>query len=147
MKPWTIIQSKSEYESVLRRIEDLSQVVPSIKSDEGRELMLLGYLVDQYEEKMFPILHPNPIDAIKVRMEDLSLSMNDLLNIFGDRGTASKILNGQRSLSLRMIRELSEKLSLPVSLLIQPPKKEKTKARRILVHEPKSVYRKSTKRK
>jgi len=54
--------------------------------------MLLGYLIDQYEEQEFPISYPNPVDAIKIRMNDLGIKVNDLLDIFGDRGTASKSL-------------------------------------------------------
>jgi HTH-type transcriptional regulator / antitoxin HigA len=142
---WSIIQSKKEYEAALKRIEMLSQTPPTLQSEEGRELMLLGFLVDQYEEKEFPIQYPNPIDAIRVRMSDLGLKTNDLIDVFGDRGTASKVLNGQRSLSLAMIRALSEKLSLPVSLLIQPTKQSpstKSKNKTLQLQEPKGEYRK-----
>src|SRR6267154_566774 len=100
---WSIIQNKKEYESAIARIEILSQSPPEPQSEEGRELMLLGYLVDQYEEKTFPINYPNPIDAIKIRMEGLGLKVSDMIDIFGDRGTASKVLNRQRALSLSMI--------------------------------------------
>jgi len=143
---WSILQNRKEYEAALSRLDELSQSPPDAKSEPGRELMLLGYLIDQYEEREFPISYPNPVDAIKIRMNDLGIRVNDLLDIFGDRGTASKVLNKQRSLSLSMIRSLAGRLSLPESLLIQPTQLRKTKKRKSakisLLHEPKVHYRK-----
>ena len=142
---WSILQNKKEYEAALSRVEELSQSPPEPKSEQGRELMLLGYLIDQYEEKEFPIQHPDPIEAIKVRMNDLGIKVNDLLDVFGDRGTASKVLSKQRSLSLSMIRSLASRLSLPESLLIQPmpTKRLKTKTQKgLLLNEPKVRYQK-----
>lgn len=149
MKAWTVIQNKTEYEAVMDRIEELSKNPPRIESDEGRELLLLGFLADRYEEERFPIAYPDPIDAIKVRMEDLGLSVGDMLDVFGDRGTASKVLNRSRSLSLNMIRLLSQRLSLPEALLIQPIRRPKPRKEVItLAQDRKSPYRrKSTKRK
>src|SRR5258705_748030 len=107
--------------------------------------MLLGYLIDQYEEKEFPIHYPDPIDAIKVRMNDLGIEISDLLDVFGDRGTASKVLNKQRSLSLSMIRSVANRLSLPERLLIQPIPIKGAKKRKApkspAVLEPKARYR------
>lgn len=145
MKAWSVIQSKVEYEAVMDRIEELSKNPPDIKSDEGRELLLLGFLADRYEEERFPIDHPDPVAAIKVRMEDLGLSVGDLLDVFGDRGTASKVLNRHRSLSLNMIRQLSQKLSLPEALLIQPVRKITPRRKMTPVaDEPKSAYQKKS---
>lgn len=129
----------------MNRIEQLSKNPPLPKSPEGKELMLLGYLAAQYEEKMFPISYPDPIDAIKVRMSDLGLSVNDLLVAFGDKGTASKVLRKERSLSLNMIRVLSQRLSLPTELLIQPPKRNRSKIKTMEVSEPALKYKKISK--
>jgi len=145
MSNWTIIQTSTEYAKVMNRIEQLSQNPPLPKSSEGRELMLLGYLANQYEEKAFPIAYPDPIDAIKVRMRDLGLTVNDLLSAFGDKGTASKVLSKERALSLNMIRVLSNCLSLPTELLIQPLERSKSKSKILIANEPKVKYRKSTK--
>ena len=145
---WTIIKTKKEYELATKRLEELSTNPPEENSQEGRELMLLGYLIDQYEERTFEVEYPQPIDAIKIRMEDLGLKINDLLNIFGDRGTASKVLNNQRGLSLSMIRQLADRLSLPVSLLIQPTglsKKLGKKNKAALAMEPREIYKKRKK--
>ena len=147
MKAWTIIQNKTEYEAVTDRIEELSKNPPDVRSDEGRELLLLGFLADRYEEERFPIEHPDPIEAIKVRMEDLDLSVGDMLDVFGDRGTASKVLSRQRSLSLNMIRGLSQKLSLPEALLIRPVRKIKQRKKTAQVaKEPKPAYQKKSSR-
>ncbi|WKZ61225.1 MAG: XRE family transcriptional regulator [Cyclobacteriaceae bacterium] len=137
---WTIIQTKREYDRALDRIEELSVNPPSPKSSEGKELMLLGFLVSEYEETNFPIQYPDPIEAIKVRMEDLGLAVNDLLPIFGDKGTASKVLNRQRALSISMIRELSRKLSLPAELLIRPVKRRNVSKGALTVREPREKY-------
>jgi HTH-type transcriptional regulator/antitoxin HigA len=145
---WTIIKTKKEYELATKRLEELSTNPPEENSQEGRELMLLGYLIDQYEERTFEVEYPQPIDAIKIRMEDLGLKINDLLNIFGDRGTASKVLNNQRGLSLSMIRQLADRLSLPVSLLIQPTglsKKLGKKNKAAHAMEPREIYKKRKK--
>jgi len=148
MMTWTILNKKTEYDAALQRIEVISQNPPSLKSEEGKELLLLGYLVDRYEEEHFPLRYPDPIDAIKVRMEDLGLTLSDLTDIFGDRGTASKVLSRQRALSINMIRGLSNRLSLPSDLLIQPLKLKPVKhSQPALVKEPKPVYRKSSKQK
>ena len=145
MSNWTIIQTNKEYTEVMNRIEQLSQNPPLPKSPEGKELMLLGYLAAQYEEKMFPISYPDPIAAIKVRMTDLGLSVNDLLSAFGDKGTASKVLRKERALSLSMIRVLSQRLSLPTELLIQPPKRNRSKIKTMEVSEPALKYKKISK--
>ena len=145
---WTILQNKKEYQAALDRLEKLSENPPDVKSDEGRELMLLGYLIDQYEEKEFPIWNPNPIDAIKVRMNDLGLKISDLLDVFGDRGTASKVLSKKRGLSLAMIRSLADRLSLPLNVLIQPTnnlKSYKANSTMASAMEPKAVYQKKKK--
>lgn len=145
---WTLIQNKKEYEDALNRLEELSETPPDEKSDEGRELMLLGYLINHYEESVFPIIYPQPVEAIKARMEDLGLQKSDLLDAFGDRGTASKVLNKQRGLSLSMIRILSERLSLPLTVLVQPlsfKAKKSFEKQRVKAKEPKVRYKKTRK--
>jgi HTH-type transcriptional regulator/antitoxin HigA len=145
MNSWTIIQTSKEYAEVMDRIEKLSQNPPLPKSEEGRELMLLGYLANQYEERTFPITYPDPIEAIKVRMGDLGLTVNDLLKAFGDKGTASKVLRKERALSLNMIRILSDRLSLPTELLIQPLKRRGARSKMAMAKEPSVGYKKASK--
>jgi len=113
MKQWMIIESKKEYETVLERISGLMDANPSRGTTAGKELKLLLYLVEKYEDEQYPIGLPDPIDAIKTRMEDLGLKANDLVAAIGDKGTVSKVLNRRIPLSLRMIRNLTGLLHLP----------------------------------
>jgi HTH-type transcriptional regulator/antitoxin HigA len=145
MKTWTVIQNESDYTDVLNRIEELSIDPPAPDTDKGRELMLLGYLADKYEEETFPINYPDPVEAIKVRMEELGLSVGDLLDVFGDRGIASKVLSRKRSISINMISALSKKLTLPEALLMQHAPGTRKKSP-FLVREPKSRYSRKSKR-
>lgn len=142
----TIINSKREYDRVLERIEALSVNPPLPKSEEGSELLLLGFLAAEYEETNFPIQNPDPIDAIKLRMDDLGLTVSDLLSVFGDKGTASKVLNRQRALSISMIHGLSQRLSLPAELLIRPVKLRNLSKSTATVGEPREKYAAKKKR-
>lgn len=122
MKKWFVLESKRDYESALARIDVLMDINPGQKTDEGKELKLLLILVEKYEDEYYPIDSPDPIEAIKIRMEDLGLSARDLIPAIGDKGTVSKVLGGKISLSLRMIRNLSSQLNLPADVLIREPK-------------------------
>jgi HTH-type transcriptional regulator/antitoxin HigA len=86
---------------------------------EGDELEILGILIDNYENENFPIELPDPIEAIKFRMEQLNYSQNDLAEVIGLKSRASEILNKKRKLSLEMIRKLTEKMHIPTEVLIQ----------------------------
>lgn len=119
MKHWMILENKKDYESAIERIEELMEINPSTKTDAGRELKLLLLLVERYEDEHYPVGSPDPIEAIKIRMEDLNLSQSDLVEAIGDKGTVSKVLSRKISLSLRMIRNLSILLKLPPEILIQ----------------------------
>ena len=81
---------------------------------------ILGILIEKYENEKFPIELPDPIEAIKFRMEQLNYSQNVLAEVIGLKSRASEILNKKRKLSLEMIRKLSEKLHIPSEVLIQP---------------------------
>ena len=76
-------------------------------------------MIDQYENEHFPIGMPDPIEAIKFRMEQMGYTQNDLATIVGLKSRASEILNRKRKLSLEMIRQLHEKLRIPTDVLIQ----------------------------
>lgn len=121
MKTWTVIESKREYEQAMERIDELMDLNPSSKSEAGKELKLLLLLVERYEDEHFPIGLPDPVEAIKIRMEDMGLTNIDLIDAIGDKGTVSKVLNRKISLSLRMIRNLSSLLKLPPEILLQQP--------------------------
>ena len=122
MKYWTVIENKKEYEIAIGRINLLMDTNPRTETSAGKELKLLLYLVEKYEDEHYPIDLPDPIEAIKIRMDDLGLEAKDLVAAIGDKGTVSKVLNRRIPLSLRMIRGLSELLQLPADILIQESK-------------------------
>jgi len=82
------------------------------------ELEILSILVKEYELIQYPVTHPNPLEAIKFRMEQMNLSENES-TILGTRSRKSEILSGKRKLSLSMIRKLTEALKIPAEVLIQ----------------------------
>lgn len=119
MKQWLVLENQKEYEAALKRINELMDANPAKKTPDGKELKLLLYLVEKYEDEHYPIGMPDPVEAIKIRMEDLGLKPKDLTEAIGDKGTVSKVLNRKISLSLRMIRNLNTLLKLPPEILIQ----------------------------
>lgn len=118
MKNLQIIENEKDYDKALQRIEVLFDVPKD--TPESLELEILVLLVKKYETENFEeIPLPDPIDAIKVRMEDLGLKAKDLVPAIGDKGTVSKVLNRKIPLSLKMIRNLCSLLGLPAEVLIQ----------------------------
>ena len=88
-------------------------------TDEGDELEILGMLIENYENEKFPVGFPDPVEAIKFRMEQLGYNQKDLANVVGLKSRASEILNRKRKLSLKMIRQLHDRLNIPTEVLIQ----------------------------
>ncbi len=86
----------------------------------GDELEVLSILIEKYEDEHFPIELPDPIEAIKFRMEQLGYNQVDLAKVVGLKSRASEILNRKRKLSLDMIRQLHDQLHIPTDVLIQP---------------------------
>ena len=116
-----VIKTKAEYEAALARIDKLMDAAP--KTPEGDELELLSLLVHDYEEKKLPIDKPDPISAIRFRMEQQGLAPTDLVPLLGSRSRVSEILSGKRDLSLKMIRALVVGLRIPAELLLGQPGK------------------------
>ncbi len=118
MKP-KIIKTGEDYQLALKRIEALMDARPNCEDEE--ELELLSFLVDQYEKEHFPIDLPDPVEAIKFRMEQEGLTRKDLTKYLGSQSKVSEVLAGKRSLSLAMIRSLYEGLRIPAEVLLQKP--------------------------
>lgn len=112
-----LIKTEKDYNQALERLELIFNAKKG--SPEGDELVLLGILIDQYENEYFPIDLPDPIEAIKFRMEQMGYNQNDLAKIVGLKSRASEILNRKRKLSLEMIRRLHTSLNIPTEVLIQ----------------------------
>ena len=110
------IRNSSDHESALKRIQSLMSAMPG--TEEGDELDVLATLVDAYEAENFPIKSPDPIEAIKFRMEQMGLERKDLEPFIGSRARVSEVLNKRRGLSLKMIKALHEELDIPLEALI-----------------------------
>jgi HTH-type transcriptional regulator / antitoxin HigA len=111
------LHTEADYNNALKRIEEIFDAKPD--TPEGDELEILGILVDEYEKKCFQIDAPNPIEAVKFRMDQLGLTQRDLARLVGSRSRASEILSGKRTMSLRIIRLLNKELNIPAEVLIQ----------------------------
>ena len=111
------IKTKKDYVQALERLE---LIFDSKKGTEkGDELEILGILIENYENEKFPIEFPDPVEAIKFRMEQLGYNQTDLANVVGLKSRASEILNRKRKLTLEMIRQIHERLNIPTEVLIQ----------------------------
>ena len=111
------IKSKEDYRLALKRIEEIFDA--KLGTKEGDELDILGLMVDDYEKKHFPIEAPDPIEAIKIRMEEMQLKQVDLISEIGGKSQVSEILNRKRRLTVEMIRKLAARLNSSANLLIQ----------------------------
>ena len=117
-----VIHSKKEYEAATDRIYFLvnSQAEQIERgSKKGDEIELLSLLVERYEEENFPISAPDPIEAIKLRMEQMNLKQKDIAPLFGGETRTSEVLNGKRQLTLKMITMLNRYLDIPLESLIR----------------------------
>jgi len=116
-----IIKTEQEYKQACVRIYNLinSSVNPiEPDSPEGEELEILSLLVEKYEHEFYPLEAPNPIDAIKFRMEQMNLKQTDIAPLFGGKTRVSEVLNGKRPLTLKMISLLHHYLGIPLESLI-----------------------------
>lgn len=112
------IHNEKEHRAALERLESLMDAEPG--TDEGDELEVLAALIEVYEEKHYPVDPPDPIEAIRFRMDQQSLTRRDLEPYIGTSGRVSEVLNRKRRLTLPMIRRLHEGLGIPLESLIQP---------------------------
>lgn len=113
------IKTEDQYEDALARIYELMQTDIIENSQEADEFEVLTILVKEYELIQYPMPSPNPLEAIKFRLDQMGLSEKELGEILGSRSRKSEILSGKRKLSLTMIRKLNEVLKIPAKVLIQ----------------------------
>lgn len=112
---WTILDTKKEYEDAKKRYEEIDEAKKG--SPEFKELLLLALLINQYESKLWDLPEIDPVEMIKIRMEDFGYTASDLAKEYGDKGTISKVLNYKQALSLTMIRKFSKLLRIPAEIL------------------------------
>lgn len=116
-----VIKTEQDYQEALKLAEELIVRDPSPDSAEGEQLNLLSTLIQDYETRVFPEALPNPIEAIKFRMDQAGLKPADLIPYLGSRSRVSEILSGKRQLTIDMIRALSDGLGIPAKVLIKQP--------------------------
>ena len=110
------IKNKQDYQLALSRLEVIFDSL--INSDEGDEAEVLSLLIENYENIHYPIEAPDPIEAIKIRMEELNLKQKDLIGIIGGKSRVSEVLHKKKRLTVEMIRALEEKLNISASILV-----------------------------
>ena len=111
------LKTKKDYNLAMARLDKIFDSKPG--TPEGDELEILGILIDKYESTHYPIDFPDPIEAIKFRMEQLGYNQADLVKVIGFKSRVSEIMNRKRKLSLDMIRKLNSSLSIPTDVLIR----------------------------
>ena len=116
-----VIKIRQDYEEALKLIEVLISRDPDPDSAEGEQISLLSTLIQDYETRTFPEILPDPIEAIKFRMEQADLKPIDLMPYIGSRSRVSEILSGKRQLTLEMVRALESGLGIPAKVLINKP--------------------------
>ncbi len=117
------IRSEDDYRAALKRVEQFFDAAqePDLESDEGAFFEALMTLVEAYERKHYPISPPDPIEAIKFRMDQNGISVKDLEPLIGKSNRVYEVLNRKRPLTLAMIRRLHSALGIPAEVLIAAP--------------------------
>ena len=111
-----MIRTEDDYLSALKRLEEIFDA--PVESIEGDEAEILSILIEKYEDEHYPIGPPDPIEAIKFRMEQMDMKKSDLAEIIGYKSRVSEILSRKRKLTLNMIRNLHDKLKIPYESLL-----------------------------
>jgi len=111
------IKKEADYRAALKRLETIFDAKPG--TSESDELEILGLMIDDYENRHYPIDAPDPIEAIKIRMEEMHLKQVDLIPEIGGKSRVSEVLNRKRRLTVEMIRKLETRLNLSANLLVK----------------------------
>lgn len=116
-----LIKTEEDYSEALLRLEEIFHSVPGTKENEELEILIM--LIEKYEDKTIgEFSDPDPIEAIKFKMEQMEINQKELGRIIGLKSRASEILSKKRPMSINIIRKLSKALSIPADILIQPYK-------------------------
>ena len=111
-----LIKTEADYQKALKRLEDIFDA--KIGTPESDDADILGLMINDYEKRHYQIEAPDPIEAIKIRMEEMQLKQVDLADAVGGKNRVSEVLNRKRKLTVDMIRNLTKKLNLSPGLLI-----------------------------
>jgi HTH-type transcriptional regulator / antitoxin HigA len=115
MRIWYLLENEADYQKAIDRYEQIREAKKG--SEEFREKQLLAILINKYEQQMWEMPEIDPIELIKIRMEEFGYQASDLAKEYGDKGTVSKVLNYKQTLSLTMIRKFSKLLRIPIEAL------------------------------
>jgi len=110
------IKTEKDYQLALKRLEVIFDA--KVGTSESDEADILAMMIDEYEKKHYPIEAPDPIEAIKIRMEEMHLKQIDLVDAIGGKSRVSEILNRKRKLTVEMIRKLTTRLNLSAGVLV-----------------------------
>lgn len=111
-----VIKTEDEYNQALKRLEKIFDA--PVDTAEGDEAELLSILIEKYEDEHYPIEAPDPIEAIKFRMEQMNMTNNDLAEVIGYKSRVSELFSRKRKLTLKMIKNLHDKLKIPYESLM-----------------------------
>lgn len=111
------IKTEADYKTALKRLEEIFDAQTGTPMSD--ELEILGLMVDDYENRHYPIEAPDPIEAIKIRMEEMQLKQVDLIAEIGGKSRVSEVLNRKRRLTVDMIRKLANRLNISSDILLQ----------------------------
>jgi len=114
-----LIHNETDYDAALDRVDELMELDLELGTPLSDELEVLAILIEKYEEKAWAISEPDPIEAIKYRMEQMHLKQKDLVPYIGNKSKVSEVLNRKIGLSLSMITSLAKGLHLPLEVLVQ----------------------------
>ena len=117
------IKNENDYRNALERLEVIFDA--PVDTKEGDEAEILSLMIENYENEHYPIEAPDPIEAIKIRMEELNLRQKDLVGIIGGKSRVSEILNRKKKLTVEMIRKLERILQISASVLVNDYQLEK----------------------
>ncbi|MCD8438380.1 helix-turn-helix domain-containing protein [Tenacibaculum dicentrarchi] len=110
------IKTEQDYDKAIERLELIFDA--NANSKKGDEAEILSLLIENYENKHYAIEAPDPIEAIKIRMEEMNLKQKDLIGVIGGKSRVSEILNKKKKLTVEMIRELERLLNISASVLV-----------------------------
>ena len=113
-----VIKTKKEYLDYLNWVDEQFDKKITPESEEGEKLQVALLLIKQYEDAHFPIPYPNPIDAIRAKMEEKGLKNKDLVGIVGSKGYVSALLNKRKPLNLELARIFHRELGIPAEILL-----------------------------
>lgn len=114
MKQWTILKTESDYNDAIERLDEIFDVTPG--DVHFAEAELLGLLIEEYEDIYYPIASPDPLVAVKIKMDELGLKNKDLQPFIGSKSYVSAILSGKREITLRIANVLHKKLGIPTNV-------------------------------